>query len=378
MKNKKNILLNPGPCNTSKRVKNAQIVPDICPREEKFTKVIKKVRRDLLKVLNTDKNMYSTILFGGSGTAAVESVISSVIIKNEKLLVLVNGSYGERIFKIAKTHMKLVDKISFKLTKPINFQDVEKYLQLNKDISYIAMVHHETTTGILNSIDKFSKISQKYNLTSIIDSISSFAGIPIDFKKTPIDYLISTSNKCIQGMAGIAFVICKESKIKILNNKSNFSYYLNLYNQYEYLERKGEMQFTPPVQTIYALKEAIQEYLEEGIKQRYDRYTLNWETLRKGLKKLGFKFLLNKKDESHILLSVLKPNNKNFSYNILHDLLFEQGITIYPGKLAIKNTFRIANMGIIDKNDIIAFISSLKVVLKKMKIKKIYYDRFLQ
>ena len=235
------------------------------------------------------------------------------------------------------------------------------------------MVHRETTTGIINSIENFSELGKKYGHSLILDAISSYAGVPIDLETTPIDYLISTSNKCIQGMAGLAFVISSKSELVRLKDIPPRSFYLSLYDQYDYIEKTGQMRFTPPVQIIYALRQAIDEYFEEGKESRYNRYTENWQTLRSGLKQLGFKLLLNPEDESHILLTVIEPDNPKYDFDKMHDLLYEKGFTIYPGKVGGQRTFRLANMGAINPTDINMFLIGMANVLKEIGIDRVFY-----
>jgi len=230
------------------------------------------------------------------------------------------------------------------------------------------VVHHETTTGMLNRVREIGDIAKENNSVFIVDAISSFAGVPIDIKNCQIDFMMSTSNKCIQGIAGVAFVICSKDELEKTKDYPKRSFYLNLYQQYDYFEKKGEMQFTPPVQVIYALRQAIKEYFEEGEEKRYRRYTKNWKTLRDGLRKIGFSFLLKEEEESHLLTTVLEPKNPNFSFVKLHDLLYERGFTIYPGKMGQKRTFRLANMGAINYRDIEKFLVALKDVLDKMGV----------
>ena len=181
--------------------------------------------------------------------------------------------------------------------------------------------------------------------------------------------MMSTSNKCIQGMAGVAFIICKKSALEKLKDIKPRSYYLDLFNQYESLEKNNQTRFTPPVQVIYALKQAIRELFEEGLANRINRYKENYQILKEGLTKLGFKFLMSDDIiESNILTTIYYLNHPNFNFDILHDKLYERGFTIYPGKVTNLNTFRIAVMGAIDKTDIINFVKNLENVLREMKI----------
>jgi len=356
---RKNILLNPGPATTTDTVKWAQVVPDICPREKEFENIMREIREDLVKIAGGDEN-YTSVLFGGSGTAVMEVAISSVV-HDKKLLVINNGAYGDRMAKIAKIYN--IPFIDLKFELKIELDKVEEALKNDKEIGYIAVIHHETTTGILNPIKEIGKLAKKYNCVFIVDTISSFAGVPFDIKDCNIDFMMSTSNKCIQGMAGLAFIICRKSELEKLKQYPSRTLYLDLYHQHEYFEKTGQTQFTPPVQVIYALRQAIKEFFEEGAENRHKRYEENYDTLIDGMREMGFEFLLGDDVEhSHLLTTVYEP--ENFNFNEIHDELYRRGFTIYPGKLSDKNTFRIAVMGAIDHDDIRRFLSVLKVINK--------------
>lgn len=354
---KRNILLNPGPATTTDTVKYALVVPDICPREEEFTRLIAEIRHDLVKIVNGDDE-YISVLFAGSGTAVMDSVVNSSVPANKKIAVVINGAYGERFVEIARSYNIPCVPIRFDWGERIDLAVVEKMIDSDDSIACVAVVHHETTTGIVNPIRKIGRITKQYNCTYIVDAISSYAGIPIDIKDIQADFLLSTSNKCIQGMAGISFAICKKSILESIKHNPKRSFYLDLYSQYAYLESTGQTQFTPPVQILYALKQAIVEFFDEGSEQRYARYSGNWRILRSGLLDLGFSLLLDEEDESHILITVIEPEDPAFNFEEMHDYLYERGFTIYPGKMK-KKTFRVAVMGAIDSNDIHDFIYQL-------------------
>jgi 2-aminoethylphosphonate aminotransferase len=365
---KRNILLNPGPATTTDSVKQSLIVPDICPREEEFGNIIKDIRNDLVKIAGGDEN-YTSILFAGSGTAAMDAVINSVVTPSKKILIINNGAYGERLVKIAQTYSIDYIELKFEWGKAINLDSIEDVLIKNRDISSVAVIHHETTTGILNPISDIGKIVKEYECTFIVDTISSFAGIPFNIKECNIDFMMSTSNKCIQGIPGVAFVICNKYEIEKIKNYPKRSFYLDLYSQYDYLESKKQTRFTPPVQVIYALKQAINEFFKEGAEKRYARYKKNYEVLIKGLKEKGFDiFLSDDVEHSNILTTILEPNHPNFDFKNFHDKLYSKNITIYPGKLKDEKTFRIAVMGAIDHKDIKKFLKVLDEVMKDMKI----------
>ena len=370
---KRNILLNPGPATTTDAVKRAMVVPDICPREKEFGMIIRQIQKDLTKIVNGGKEHIS-VLFAGSGTATMDAVINSVVPPRRKIAIVINGAYGQRMMKIAQVYKIPYVEIDFGTGGKVDLKKVNRILKKDKKIDCLAVVHHETTTGILNPIKQIGELSKRYGCTYIVDAISSYAGIPIDIKKCKIDFLMSTSNKCIQGMAGAAFLICNKKSLEKIRNYPPRSFYLNLYQQYKFFKETGQTPFTPPVQVIYALKEAIKEYFREGGKNRYKRYTENWKTLRKGMLDLGFKLLHEEKDESHLLFTILDPDSRNFSFEMLHDLLYKRGFTIYPGKIGKSKTFRLANIGAINKKDIQNFLKALSQVLKSMNVNLLRHD----
>jgi 2-aminoethylphosphonate-pyruvate transaminase len=224
----------------------------------------------------------------------------------------------------------------------------------------MALIHHETTTGILNDIKAIGSICGKYEIDMIVDAMSSFAGIPINMDEMNIKYLASSSNKCIQGMAGISFVIVnKESLEKTMNIKPR-NLYLNLYKQYLYFIDNYQMRFTPPVQVLYALQQAIIETKEETIEDRYERYKECCKILWKGLDKLKLKKLVNEKASSMLLTSIIEPKIQGYCFDDLHDYLYNKGFTIYPGKVSSEKTFRIANIGQIYPENMNKFIEILE------------------
>ncbi|MFL2578317.1 MAG: 2-aminoethylphosphonate aminotransferase [Flavobacteriaceae bacterium] len=359
---KRNILLNPGPATTTDTVKMAQIVPDICPREKEFGDVMKFVSEELTKIVG-DISEFSTILFGGSGTAAVESIITSVVPINKTILIVNNGSYGQRMIEISKRFkIKYIEYKSSSI-EPLDTTKLEEVLESNNNISHLAIVHNETTTGLLNNLDLFGDLSKKYNRDLIVDAMSSYAALPIDMKKQNISYLAASGNKNIQGMAGASFVIANQQKLKSLKIIQSRSFYLSLYEQYENFMNSKQMRFTPPVQTIYALKQAIIELKNEGLDNRYLRYSKSWKLLTDSLKEMGLNYLVDDEYHSKIITSIEIP--KGVEFNKMHDYFYDKGFTIYPGKVEEFNTFRIANIGNIDFNDIMDFINLLKRFLNK-------------
>ena len=388
---KRNILLNPGPATTTDTVKYAQVVADICPRETDFGQIMEIVSKELTNFVG-DNEEYTTILFGGSGTAAVEAMISSVV-DDEILLVINNGAYGKRVCEMAEVYElnyiefkgSPIEGIDYvKLEEVIcefnedennftdilqNFRDIIGNYNIknhdgHKKISHLAVIHHETTTGILNDVSTIGKICRKYNIDLIVDAMSSFAGIPINMNTMNIKYLASSSNKCIQGMAGVSFVIANKKALIETQKIKPRNLYLNLYKQYEYFKKNYQMRFTPPVQVLYALKQAIVEAKRETIEKRNKRYLDCCKILWNCLDNLGLKILVPKEKSSMLLTSIVEPKIEDYSFIKLHDYLYERGFTIYPGKVSSDDTFRIANIGDIYPQDMIKFTEILTEYFK--------------
>ncbi|GGE04512.1 hypothetical protein GCM10011571_01920 [Marinithermofilum abyssi] len=359
---KRNILLTPGPATTTDTVKYAQVVPDICPRELEFGRLMEYVSTELTRLV-ADPREYTTVLFGGSGTAAVESIISSVV-NEDYLLILNNGAYGKRMCEIAEAYG--INYIAFESPpdKSVNLTALEKQIQTSShNISHLAVVHHETTTGLLNDIGSIGQLCKKHRIDLIVDAMSSFAAIPIQKKAMNISFMAASANKILQGMAGVSFVIAERSKLDDLRHKKPRNYYLNLYAQYQYFSKTRQMRFTPPVQTLYALKQAIVELKLEGVQGRYQRYAKSWETLIKGLSRLGLEYLVPKQYHSKLITAILEPDCAGYDFNDMHDYFYSRNITIYPGKLVGSKTFRIANIGDITHEDIERFLKLLESYL---------------
>ena len=352
------ILLNPGPATTTDSVKNAMVVEDICPREKDFGQVLDRIKDDLVKVVHGE-NDYVAALFTASGTGGLEAAITSAVPKDKKLLVVDNGAYGARMANIAKTFGIEVVHYKLEYGDYPDLATIEDLLKKNPETSHLAVVHHETTTGMLNPVQEICDLSRRYDVEVIVDCMSSYAGIPIDIKKWDAGFLISSSNKCIQGMPGMVFVIFKKSLLSVIQNQKR-SFYFDLYSQYRGFQETGQMQYTPPVQVAYALRQAIDEYFAEGEMNRWNRYRESWETLCNGLKQLGFRFLLPKQFESQILLAIIEPNHPAYNFDNMHDYLYQRGFTIYPGKGAKEATFRLSILGDLSKKDIEAFLKELR------------------
>ena len=355
---RREVLLNPGPSTTTDSVKYAQVVADICPRELEFGNLMEEVAEGLTEVC-ADKNEYVSVMFGCSGTGADEAMVSSCVPPDGKLLVVDNGSYGARLAKIASVYGIDMDVFKSSTYEPIDLAALEKQMQAKKYTTF-AIVYHETTTGLLNPLEKICPMAKKYGMTTICDIVSAYGGMPIDLGSLGIDFATSTSNKHIGGMAGVGFVVCKKSELLKQKDWPMRNYYLNLYDQYKYFLETKQTRFTPPVQTFYALRQAIIETKQETVEKRFERFTACWEILVKGLKDIGLKMLVKEEFQSHFITAILIPETSKYNFTELHDYARSFGFTIYPGKLGNIDTFRIANMGDIRPEEMTYFVCVLR------------------
>jgi 2-aminoethylphosphonate-pyruvate transaminase len=283
------------------------------------------------------------------------------------VLIVNNGAYGERMCQIASVYNMSYIEYPSPLIEPIDLKNLKDVILNNKNISHLAIIHNETTTGLLNNLDDLGELAKEHNLELIVDAMSSYAAIPIDMERQNISYLIASSNKNIQGMAGVGFVIANKNSLNSIKNIKPRSFYLDLYAQYENFLSFHQMRFTPPVQTLYSLRQAILEVNEEGVENRYQRYSESWEVLTNSLKEMNLKYLVDDEYHSRIITSIFIPDGVDFNH--MHDYFYNLGFTIYPGKVDDFNTFRIANIGDIDYKDMRNFIKLLEKFLKN--------DRFI-
>jgi len=364
---KRNVLLNPGPATTTDSVKLAQIVPDICPREQEFAGLMKGLRRDLVMVVHGDER-YTSVLFCGSGTVNIDICLNSLLPAGKKILVANNGAYSSRGVEVCEAYGLPHQNLKLPIDVPVDPAKVEAALAADPDISVVYTTHHETGSGVLNPIREIGAFAHAHNCTFIVDTTSSYAMRPINIIDDNVDFLFASAQKGLQSMTGLSFIVGREDIIKASANYPRRSYYCNLFLQYDCFEKTGEMHFTPPVQTIYATLQALKEYWAEGEAAKWARHTRVFEALHKGLADLGFKNLIKREYQSGLVISVLYPDDPNWSFEKIHDYCYERGFTIYPGKVGTARTFRLCALGAIDAPDIEAFFAVLKAALKEYNI----------
>ena len=361
---KRNILLNPGPSTTTDTVKMAQVVPDICPREKEFAGIMAPMRDDLVRIVHGDTKEYTTVVFCGSGTICIDVALNSLLADGKKALIINNGSYSQRACDVCKYYNMPLVEVKQPLDDIPDLSAIENTLKENNDIGYVYVTYHETGTGLINPVREIGALAHKYGTFLITDTTSAYAMIPINVYEDNIDFCMASAQKGIMGMTGLSYIIGKRDIIEESKDYPKRSYYCNLYMQYEYFESTGEMHFTPPVQTIYAAKQALVEYFEEGEEEKWKRHTRVMNAIRKGIDDLGFHEALRREVQAGLVAAVEYPDDPNWDFERIHDYCYERGFTIYPGKMQNKGTFRLCALGAIDEGDIRDFWKVFEEALK--------------
>lgn len=360
MKNYK--LLTPGPLTTTESVKREMLF-DHCTWDDDYKVITQKIRRQLLELAHVNEEEYTVVLMQGSGTFGVESVLTSVIGKDEKVLIVTNGAYGERQIEIAK-HAGIAYEV---YEKPYNqipdAAKIEEILAKDSKITHVSMIHSETTSGLLNDIEAVGKVVRERGLTFIVDAMSSFGGVDIPVKDWGIDFIVSSANKCIQGVPGFSFIIANREKLMESEGKAR-SLSLDLYDQWKTMEKDGKWRFTSPTHVVLAFAKALEEMEEEGgIPARSRRYYENNRLLIQRMKELGIDTYI-KEHQGPIITTFFYPEHHAFSFHDMYQYIKERGYAIYPGKLTDADTFRIGNIGEIYEEDIEKVCAIIKEFLE--------------
>jgi len=353
------ILLNPGPVNVSARVQQALVRGDLCHREEEFSDLLVAIRSKLLRAFAPDG--YTAVVVSGSGTLAVEAMVSSALPDGKKLLVINNGVYGDRMRQMAEAHRIPVEELTYGWTEPPNVDQIESTLSLDPTIAAVALVHHETTTGLLSPAAEIGAVVRRAGRLFLLDAVSSLGGDDLDVACDAVDLCACTANKCVQGQPGVSFVLVRNETMNAMRAYPRHSLYLHLPLHWEAQERRS-VPFTPAIPAWYALDAALDELLEETPAGRVARYRAAAQLLRDGFADLGLEFLLPPALRSNSLTSLLLPHAA--SYRGLHDGLKQRGFVIYEGQGKLQTeVFRVANMGHLTSADFQRFLGALKDTL---------------
>ena len=362
---KRNILLNPGPSTTTDTVKYAQVVPDICPREKEFGNLMKGIRDDLVKIVHGDTEKYTAVLFCGSGTINIDVCLNSLLPEGKKILVINNGAYSSRAVEICQYYGLKHINLAFPVDEIPNLDVIEETLKQNPDIALVHTTHNETGTGILNPIKEIGALVHQYNAVFTVDTTSTYAMRPINIEEDNIDFCMASAQKGLMSFTGLSFVVGNKSIIEKSADYPKRSYYCNLFLQYDFFRKTGEMHFTPPVQTIYATVQALKEYWNEGEQAKWARHTRVFNAINAGLDELGFRQVIKPELRAGLVSSAIYPDDECWNFEKVHDYCYERGFTIYPGKISTANTFRLCALGAIDKGDIDEFFKVFREALKE-------------
>lgn len=359
-------LLTPGPLTTSPTVK-AAMQHDFGSRDHHLIDVNARMRKRLVDIVHGGSS-HVCVPLQGSGTFVVEAMIATFLPRSGRILILVNGAYGQRISRICDYLGR--DKVVLERPEntPIDAAEVDAALANDQAITHVAVIHCETTTGILNPIEQIARVTANHGRCLLIDAMSSFGALEIDAREVPFDAIVASSNKCLQASPGLGFCVAREGALAKTKGNSH-SLALDLYDQWQAMEGNGQWRFTPPVHTIVSFDQALNEFdAEGGVKGRGARYSENCRTLIDGMVKLGFEPLLPPELQAPIIVTFHTPSDPKFAFETFYDSLREKGYVIYPGKLTVADTFRIGCIGALGKEQIKGALAAVAQTLDELGI----------
>jgi 2-aminoethylphosphonate-pyruvate transaminase len=360
------LLLTPGPLTTSAAVKQA-MVHDWGSRDQGFIAINKMVLEKIVELAGGEGS-YVTVPVQGSGTFAVEAMITSFVPKMGKLLVLINGAYGHRAKKIAEIAGRAVVSYETPEDTPPDLAKLDRMLADDKAITHVFAVHCETTSGILNPIAETAALVARHGRRLLVDSMSAFGALELDARKVPYDAMASSSNKCLEGVPGLGFVVCRTSALAECKGNAT-TLVLDLFEQAEGFAKTGQYRFTPPIHVIVALGKAIEEHAAEGgVSGRGARYRENAKVLIDGMRAMGFRPLLPEALQAPIIVTFHMPTDNKFVFQRFYDGLKDRGYVIYPGKLTVADSFRIGCIGRLYPKDMKGALAAVRDVLDEMRV----------
>ena len=362
-------LLTPGPLTTSRTVKQAMLA-DWGSRDIEFRHLVRDIRQRLLNLAGASQG-YECVLMQGSGTFAIEAALASFAPTKQhkrKTGVVINGAYGLRCARILERLGRPHAALDVGDSRAPSAADVAKLLESDSKISTVFVVHCETTSGILNPLPELAAAVKSRGKALIVDAMSSFGAIPLDMAQLDIDVMVSSSNKCIEGVPGFGYVICRRDLLERSQGQSH-SLSLDLYDQWQAMEKNGQFRFTPPTHALAAFHQALVEHSKEGgVKGRGARYWANRDVLLRAMRELGFETLLPDEQSGPIIQTFLTPAHANFSFEPFYEALRLRGFAIYPGKLTERDTFRIGTIGQLDESVMRRAVAAIRDVLAEMGV----------
>jgi len=359
-------LLTPGPLTTSATVKQAML-HDWGSRDHEFIAINRRLREKLV-ALAGGTGTHVCVPMQGSGTFAVEAMIGSFVPATGKLLILINGAYGKRIARISDYYRRAHTVLEWPEDRPVDSAAVEKALAGDPAITHVAVIHCETTSGVLNPIAEVAAVVARAGRRLLIDSMSAFGALPVDAREIAFDAVAASSNKCLEGVPGMGFVICRKEALEACKGNSP-SLSLDLFDQWQALEKTGQWRFTPPIHCIVAFDQAVQEHeAEGGVAGRGGRYRNNCRILIEGMRKLGFATLLPDRLQAPIIVTFHMPADPKFVFESFYDKLRERGYVIYPGKLTVADSFRIGCIGRLSEAEMKGALAAVAEVMGELGV----------
>ncbi|WP_300726247.1 2-aminoethylphosphonate--pyruvate transaminase [Pseudomonas sp.] len=362
------ILLTPGPLTTSARTRQAMMV-DWGSWDERFNQLTAHVCEQLTAIIN-GADSHHCVPLQGSGTFAVEAAIGTLVPREGNVLVLVNGAYGKRLAKICEVLGRRYSTFETAEDQPTTASDVDRLLQADPSITHVAVIHCETSTGILNPLADIAAVVAQHNKRLIIDAMSSFGALPVDAQTLPFDALIAASGKCLEGVPGMGFVFARKASLAQAAGNAH-SLALDLYDQHAYMAKTGQWRFTPPTHVVAALHEALQQYNEEGgLPARHQRYAHNCQALLDGMAQLGLQPFLPTAIQAPIIVTFHAPKDPNYQFNAFYERVKAKGFILYPGKLTHVETFRVGCIGHVNTAAMQAAVNAMGEVLREMNVQR--------
>ncbi|MDR9753700.1 2-aminoethylphosphonate--pyruvate transaminase [Pseudomonas sp. SZMC_28357] len=360
------ILLTPGPLTTSARTRQAMMV-DWGSWDDRFNQLTASLKEQLLAIINGTAT-HDCVPLQGSGTFAVEAAIGTLVPRDGKILVLINGAYGKRLAKICEVLGRSFSTFETAEDEPTTAADVDRLLRADASITHVALIHCETSTGILNPLPEIAEVIAGHGKRLIIDAMSSFGALPVDAAKVPFDALIAASGKCLEGVPGMGFVFARKESLAAAAGNSH-SLAMDLHDQHVYMAKTGQWRFTPPTHVVAALHEALLQYNEEGgLPARHQRYADNCQTLLDEMAGLGLRSFLPEAIQAPIIVTFHAPNDPRYQFKEFYERVKAKGFILYPGKLTQVETFRVGCIGHVNPPEIKAAVAAIGEVLREMEV----------
>jgi 2-aminoethylphosphonate-pyruvate transaminase len=359
------VLLNPGPANTTHTVRQALVMPDLCHREPECFELMRRCRERLVRLAGAGGD-WAAVLLTGSGTTAVEAALGAAVEPGRSVLVVQNGVYGERMARMARAHGIPAVTLSYDFTTPASPADVDRQLAAHPEVSHVALVHHETTTGLLNPLSEVVTTAARRGCRVVVDAVSSLFGEPLVVTQEGLDFVAASANKCLQSVPGVAFVLARRSALSALAGRPPRSVALDLHAHYT-AQEQDNTPFTPAVQVLHAMEQALLELEAEGVGQRIARYAANARVLREGMGRLGFEVLVPAGARSSILTTFRLP--PGLAYDPLHDAMKRRGYIIYAGQGDLRTfAFRVANIGTLTPTDLEGVVAAFAASVEELGV----------